>query len=92
MKTLLVLVSLIFASPAFANCVSEMMACTQGDREEATRLCRESNSVCDLNQIIAENHGMNYSQAIELCARESKSNARVLECIAQGYNYSDCVH
>ncbi|MDG0814919.1 hypothetical protein [Bdellovibrio svalbardensis] len=93
MKALLAAMTLVFASPVFANCVSEMMATTtHGDRDAAARLCSHSQAVCNLSQIIATHNGMNYSQAIELCVRNLKSNADVIECVSKGYNYSECQH
>ncbi|QDK36942.1 hypothetical protein [Bdellovibrio sp. NC01] len=91
MKALVVAMTLVFASPVFANCVSEMMAgSARGNRDLAAEMCRKSEKTCDLSGIIAAHHGMNYSQAMEFCARELKSNADVIECIAKGYNYSYC--
>ncbi|WII71339.1 hypothetical protein QJS83_12785 [Bdellovibrio sp. 22V] len=91
MKSLLVSMSLLLAAPAFANCVSEMMAgAAQGNREEAVRMCRKAQSTCNVSEIIKNNHGINYADAMALCSRKLESNAKLIECMARGYNYSTC--
>lgn len=91
MKAFVAALTFVFASTAFANCVSEMMATrTHGDRDAAQALCSKSEATCNLSQIIATHQGMNYSQAMELCARDLRSNADLIECIAKGYDYSYC--
>ncbi|WP_374076038.1 hypothetical protein [Bdellovibrio bacteriovorus] len=91
MKALLVTMTLVFASPVFANCVSEMMAGpARGNLDQAHQMCRKSEKVCNLSGIIAAHHGMNYAQAMEYCARKLESNAKLVECMAKGYNYSYC--
>ncbi|MBO9665303.1 MAG: hypothetical protein J7501_00630 [Bdellovibrio sp.] len=91
MKSLVI--ALVIAAPMFAsaNCVSEMMAgAAQGNREVAADMCRTSEKVCNVSEIIKNNAGLNYASAIALCQHKLESNAALISCIAKGYSYSTC--
>lgn len=92
MKSLLITLVIALGSPAFANCVNDMMAGpANGNLDRAQELCRISEaSGCNLSKIIEENHGLNYADAATLCERKLRSNADLIRCLSQGYTRSEC--
>lgn len=92
MKSLLMTLVVVFGSPAFANCVSDMMAGpANGNLDRAKELCRVSKEAgCNLSKIIEENNGLNYADAARLCERELRSNADLIRCLSKGYTRSEC--
>ncbi|KYG69550.1 hypothetical protein AZI87_10265 [Bdellovibrio bacteriovorus] len=94
MKQLITMVAVVLsfsAANAASNCVSEMMQKTHGNRELATQLCRLGEATCNVSEIIRQNNGINYADAIQLCAKAAGPDRSEFEaCIRSGKNYSDC--
>lgn len=90
MKAIIFSFALVLSNAAYANCVSEMMPKTHGDRELAQQMCHLAAKSCDVGAIIKANNGINYADAIALCAKSAAAESDMAECLAQGYSYSTC--
>lgn len=90
MKAIVFSFALVLSGVAHANCVSEMMPKTHGDLELAQQMCRLAAKSCDVGAIIQAHNGINYADAITLCAKTPAVDSDMAECLAQGYSYSTC--